>query len=50
MGIRAGATRRVGSILHNTASAQKYIDNGSRGAKRLMSRAAKNTAAGSTKP
>jgi hypothetical protein len=48
MGIRAGATRRVGSMLHNTASAQKYIDNGSRGAKRLMNRASKNTAAGST--
>jgi len=48
MGIRAGATRRVGSMLHSTTAASNYINSGSRGAKRLMRRATKNTAQGST--
>ena len=48
MGIRAGATRRVGSMIHNTAAAERYLDSGARGAKRLMKKAVKNTAAGAT--
>jgi hypothetical protein len=49
MGIsRAGATRRVGAMLHNAASAENYLDGGSRGARRLMKRATRNTRQGST--
>jgi hypothetical protein len=48
MGIRGQITKGVGSMMHNTAAAERYLDSGARGAKRLMKRAAKNTAAGAT--
>jgi hypothetical protein len=48
MGIRAGATRRVGSLISNTTKAEAYLNSGSRGSKRLMNRASRNTVKGST--
>jgi hypothetical protein len=39
MGIRAGATRRVGALINNTTKAENYLSSGSRGARKLYKRA-----------